>query len=108
MTPSVKEALEALAEWEPDGDRELDAFLFVKAHLEAQAAEAACWLVIEKWCLEHRLVGCELFASTRLDPEWVARFNNESGDEIGSVPGHPTRLEALQAAAAWIKKEGSK
>jgi len=106
VTPSVKEALEALAEWEPDGDRELDAFLFVKAHLEAQAAEAACWLVIEEWQLHpmkraQLTLGVGRFVITLVTSD--AYYNAKETDCAGS-----TRLEALQAAAEWIKKEGSK
>jgi len=108
VTPSVKEALEALDKlnertgYNATDDMHADMDT-IRACLEAQAAEAECWRVIEGYCSNKR---------SRYDHFYL---ECENGYDISFVIGEPdrisphaTRLEALQAAAAWIKKEGSK
>lgn len=103
MTPSVKEALVALEEiaigvvsgWSWRIDR-------IRGALEAQAAEAECWATLQRGWFDK---GHELGLSN-LNGEWQASLINDGGYYEDCHGG--TRLEALQAAAVWIKKEGSK
>lgn len=103
--PSAKEALEALRvvrEFMPHAD-----FLgppwaelaVIQRALEAAAVEAEAWAKIEKYCRRkqsHFMLDCER------GYEWS--FVGAEPDRINPL----TRLGALQAAAAWVEKEGAK
>ena len=84
----------------------------IRACLEAQAPEAECWRVIEEWCGGHEhgtQRGVSVWPSRGEDDwRWLV-YLLEGGYRV-PMTDFPaaTRLEALQAAAAWIKKEGSK
>jgi hypothetical protein len=109
VTPSVKDALAALRRIKGnvlDGQHSTRDFDAIRACLEAAAAEQEAWSAIGEWQLHPRKRAQLTLGVGRLVVTLIA----------GDAYYNPTELEfagtsclsALQTAAAWIKKEGSK
>jgi uncharacterized small protein (DUF1192 family) len=109
---SIAEALEALEYLDVriDEHREYRTLLVpriaaIRSALERAAAEGEAWRVIEEWCAANPLFEITVYIDD--NGRWVTRIGDASSDllDFDSMWECATRLEALQAAAEWIKAE---